>query len=235
MIKRKLNGNEIIPIGFGTSTFVKGKLCPTADSKNGIDVLNYVADNGVTVIHSSQTLLTQWGIREALCGRKDREKFLHLVKAKLNSFTTYNDIIQSYADNSNDLNFGIILLQLEFENGVKDSAKNVVIQNLVECNEEKKYPLYLYLNSKEDAENFIGMEGINGFVSKYNKISNWITPFIHEINEANQEFIAVSPFSGGKNVDLCFLHDILAINDITCIIMSSGNRYHWADIFKMLR
>lgn len=235
MIKRKMNGHEILPIGFGTSTFVKGKKCPNADSDNGIAVLNYVVDSGVTVIHSSKTLLTQWGIKKALGSRSDGNRILHLVKVKLNPIVTYNDIILSYVDNYNSLGFGDIMLQLEFEDGISGIVKNKIVHSIVECNNEKAYPLYLYLNSEEEAEQFIGTEGIIGFVSKFNKVSNWIHPFIHKIEEEDQEFIVVSPFSGGKNVDIGFLRDCFSISGITCVVVSSSNRFHWSEIFDIIK
>ena len=231
MNKRRLNGIDIIPIGFGTSTFVQGKLCPDADSNYGIELLRFVAEHGITVTHSAKNLQTQWGIKESLSTLHDKNQFQHIVKIKIGKGFEYSDLEKLYYENASSVGFGIVLLQLEFDKSISVSEKKVIIANLINKNVKNQFPLYLHLTSESDASSYVGLKGLSGYSAKYSDCKMWLEKYIHLIEKNNQDFVIFAPFSHRNPDDsiVSILQECLFYQGVKCIILSSKNYDHWIE------
>ena len=235
MSNRVLCGYDVFPLAFGTSTFVKGKLSPDADSETGIAALRSALKNGVNVIHSMSSLGTQWGVRQVLDTERSGYDTVHIIKKKTDRPFTPEELGGFVDQNIASLGGGRAIVQIEFsKNDDFDLDRKIEFLKKITAPEAvARYPILVHLANEKDADDLIGIEGISGFTVKYNSENTWIEPYLHKIEATSADLVVMSPFNRvappNKACVEKIFSDILSHGCVKCIVLSSTDTTHWYD------
>jgi aryl-alcohol dehydrogenase-like predicted oxidoreductase len=204
---------KISDICFGSSTFVRGKLNPNADSKKGESSLRYAIESGINFVHSNPNLDTQWAIRDVVKEFPQR-KVENLIKVEVplqRDYHTFKDIFLSKVQNS------LIRLSVQKIAGViyeKDKKRTSVEQlsdkRLVSYNytmarnlsdqlrtDGKIGLLFSLSDSPEDMEIAAESKCFNGLAAYFSLFDLWPANYFDYLQSKSLDFLAIRPLRHG--------------------------------------
>ncbi len=193
------NNQKLSKLGYGTSTFVAGKLNPQCNSEQGLAALNYAVENGINVIHSNHSLYTQWGVKEVLKKNPVQNTITHLIKLKIKEMDKLNQIDSEIMLNCESLGSSDIILQFEFSDKNLATKENIKrLDDFLTTTMSNRYRSLLYIENANVFELAMQYSNIQGWAAKFNVQERWLLPYLNKGLLDDKILITFSPFCGNK-------------------------------------
>jgi aryl-alcohol dehydrogenase-like predicted oxidoreductase len=221
---RNLCGVAVSRLGYGTSTFVQGKLRPHADSAKGKECLNVAIDSGINIIHSNPNLGTQWAIREVL-DRYLRKSVYHLVKIELplvmdlqSIATLYHDRLQYSRDQLGCKSVHGIVYEIDRKRTPPDLLEDkdalqdnyAMIRTFFDRSRQEGQVFDIFCMTKNRLEMVEAMQSrcFDGYAGYFTLFDTWPAEFFDDIATRRQAFIGVKPLKHGILTSGGFKHEL---------------------------